>query len=187
MTSSANTIPVLPADELRLQVKRARRQEEQGELLCCEYLLQIDESRCYLTWGFASVRLFADVELLLTPRQVSERLRVARALRGLPALREAMQRGELAFSAVREITRVATRATEEAWLRAARTASARDIERLVSSSRDGQVPQRTGFGLPRNAMTVSFQVTPEQMALLDAARQQLTMETGSRATVGAVI
>jgi uncharacterized protein DUF222 len=175
----------LSSDELRVQVKQARNEEQHGERLCCEYLLAIDESRCHLTWGYASVRQFADTELGLTPRQVSERLRVARALRALPALSNALATGTISFSAVREITRVATRATDGDWVKAARGASARDIERLVSSSRDGEVPERTGFGLPRNLVTVSFQVTPEQLALLEAARDQLASETGMRTTLAA--
>lgn len=36
-------------------------------------------------------------------------------------------------------------------------------------------------------MTVSFQVTPEQLAVLEAARDQLAAETGARATVAAVV
>src|SRR5215510_153626 len=43
------------------------------------------------------------------PRAAQERLRVARALAGLPSLEQALASGELSFSAVRELTRVATR------------------------------------------------------------------------------
>ncbi|MFO0985596.1 MAG: DUF222 domain-containing protein, partial [Planctomycetota bacterium] len=187
MTRSMNVSANLSGSELRLDIKEAREQEEQGEYLCCQYLLRIEASRCYLTWGFASVREYADIELGLTPRQVTERLRVARALGPLPALRQALQTGELSFSAVREITRVATRATEADWVRAACGASARNLERLVTASKDGEVPERTGFGLPRNLVTVSFQVTPDQLALLEAARDQLAAETGAHATLAAVV
>ncbi|MFO0984659.1 MAG: HNH endonuclease signature motif containing protein [Planctomycetota bacterium] len=189
MTRTAEPIDStsLTQDELRRQVKRARCDEQRGEYRCCQYLLQIDVCRCYLTWGYASIREFADRELCLTPRQTCERLRVARALAGLPALRAALERGELCFSAVREITRVATRATEHDWLDAARGASARDIERLVGASVDGKVPERIGFGLPQNRMAITLHVSPSQYALFEAVRTQVEHETGARATLESAV
>jgi hypothetical protein len=53
------------------------------------------------------------------PRTAQDRLRVARALGSLPQLTAALSSGELPFSAVRELTRVATPATEASWIAAA--------------------------------------------------------------------
>src|SRR5438270_12870314 len=50
-----------------------------------------------------------------TPRQAEERLRVAECLEDLPALGAALRDGALTWSAVREVTRVATRSTEAVW------------------------------------------------------------------------
>ena len=46
------------------------------------------------------------------PRTAQERLRVARALGGLPVLTEALAQGQLPYSAVRVLTRVVTPGTE---------------------------------------------------------------------------
>jgi hypothetical protein len=46
------------------------------------------------------------------PRTAQDRLRVARSLGSLPRLTDALACGELSFSAVRELTRVATPASE---------------------------------------------------------------------------
>ena len=69
--------------------------------------------------GMVSALDYMERVLGYGPRAAQERLRVARALGALPQLTAALTGGELPFSAVRELTRVATPATEEAWARAA--------------------------------------------------------------------
>ena len=62
-----------------------------------------------------------------------EKVRAARALRGLPQIGDAMARGELSFAKVRALTRVATADNEEALLDFASGATAAQTERLVRS------------------------------------------------------
>ena len=64
-----------------------------------------------------------------------EKVRVARALAELPRLSAAMQRGELSYSKVRALTRVATPANESELLDFARCATAAHVERLVRAWR----------------------------------------------------
>jgi hypothetical protein len=75
------------------------------------------------------------------PHTAHERLRVARALGGLPEVEQAFTAGELCFSAVRELTRVATPATETSWLAAARGKSLREVEQLVKDHQPGDGPE----------------------------------------------
>jgi Domain of unknown function (DUF222)/HNH endonuclease len=60
-----------------------------------------------------------------------ERLRVAHALEALPKVSATMATGELSYSKVRAITRVATPATEEYFLDIARHGTAHHVETLV--------------------------------------------------------
>ena len=60
-----------------------------------------------------------------------ERVRVARALRALPRLSEGLQSGELSYSKVRALTRVATAENEEELLSFAKTGTADHVEKLV--------------------------------------------------------
>ena len=60
-----------------------------------------------------------------------ERVRVARALGGLPLLAAAIGRGEISYAKARAVTRVATRHTEARLLAIARTATAAQVERFV--------------------------------------------------------
>src|SRR5881396_799445 len=60
-----------------------------------------------------------------------EHVRVARALGSLPRLADALGRGELSYSKVRALTRVATPETEERLLAVGRTGTASHVERIV--------------------------------------------------------
>ena len=67
----------------------------------------------------------------LAPGAAREQLRVARRLGELPRIREAFARGELSYSKVRAVTRVASSNTEEDLLMLAEHATAAQLERLV--------------------------------------------------------
>jgi hypothetical protein len=60
-----------------------------------------------------------------------EKVRVAHALQGLPAIAAAMSRGELSYSKVRALTRVATEPTESYFLDIALHGTAAHVEKLV--------------------------------------------------------
>ena len=64
-----------------------------------------------------------------------EKVRVARALAVLPRISAAMERGEVSFSKVRALTRVATPANEVELLGFAKACTAAHVERLVRSWR----------------------------------------------------
>ena len=67
-----------------------------------------------------------------------ERVRVAHALLGLPKIAASMARGELSYSKVRALTRVASQATEESFLMIALHGTAFHVERLVKGYRRAQ-------------------------------------------------
>ena len=64
-----------------------------------------------------------------------EKVRVARALEGLPQIDAAMARGELSYSKVRALTRVATPATEPTLLNVALHGTTHHVEQLVRQFR----------------------------------------------------
>src|SRR6202789_1414154 len=67
-----------------------------------------------------------------------ERIRVAHALTGLPKIAASMARGELSYSKVRALTRVACETTEESFLMIALHGAAHHVERLVRGYRRAQ-------------------------------------------------
>lgn len=64
-----------------------------------------------------------------------EKVRVAHALAGLPKIAASMSRGELSYSKVRALTRVASTATEDALLMIGLHGTAYHVERLVRGFR----------------------------------------------------
>ena len=71
----------------------------------------------------------------LDPGAARERVRVARALGALPRLAAALARGEVSYSKVRALTRVATPETEARLLAVARAGTAAHVERIVRAWR----------------------------------------------------
>jgi len=81
--------------------------------------------------GFRSCAAWLTWRVGLSPCAAREHVRVARALGTLPLLAQALARGELSYSKVRELTRVATPETEEQLLAVARAGTAEHVERIV--------------------------------------------------------
>ncbi len=71
----------------------------------------------------------------ISQREAREYVRVAEALEELPLIRAAFRRGELTFTKVRALTRVATGASEEGLLELAGALTASQLERAVRAFR----------------------------------------------------
>jgi hypothetical protein len=81
--------------------------------------------------GFRSCAAWLSWRVGFAPGAAREHVRVARALDTLPRLAQALAHGELSYSKVRELTRVATPETEAQLVAAARAGTAEHVERLV--------------------------------------------------------
>ncbi len=81
--------------------------------------------------GFHSCAAWLSWRVGLDRGAARERVRVARALGTLPRLAKALGRGELSYSKVRALTRVATPETEERLLAVGRAGTAEHVERIV--------------------------------------------------------
>jgi hypothetical protein len=119
----------------RLATARAALDAEEAS-----WLRAAEEAHVYRYFGCSSVVEYLEKVLHYTPKVAVERMRVANALAELPVTEAALRDGRLAFSAVRELTRVVTPETEEAWVDAARGKRVHQVERLVSGHRPGDWP-----------------------------------------------
>ncbi len=117
----------------------ARRQGEMS-LEVCEWLLAARAQGVHEAFGYASLAEYAERRLGIEPHTLSEKLRVAHALRRLPLLREEFGAGRRHYSAVRELSRVAVPETEKEWLEATKGMRAKDVERRVAGHSRGQRP-----------------------------------------------
>ncbi|HEX4996516.1 MAG TPA: DUF222 domain-containing protein [Methylomirabilota bacterium] len=151
--------------------------------------------------GFHSCAEWLAWRVGLAPGAARERVRVARALGTLPALAEALARGELSYAKVRALTRIATPETEARLLAVGRAGTAVHVERIVRGWRqvDRQAEarkaarQHAGRALhvyqdTDGTVVVRGRLTPEGGALLlralDAARETLYQRRRATEAVG---
>src|SRR5256884_5389765 len=85
--------------------------------------------------GFSSCAAWLTWRVGLDRGAARERVRVARALGTLPLLAQALARGELSYSKVRALTRVATPEAEKRLLAVGRAGTAEHVERIVRGGR----------------------------------------------------
>ncbi len=96
---------------------------------------EFDERRGWAGVGITSCAHWLAWRCSLTPGTARQHVRVARALRRLPLVEAAFGGGELSYSKVRAITRVAEPGTEEELVEFARHATASQVERTVRAWR----------------------------------------------------
>ncbi|MCB9574732.1 MAG: HNH endonuclease [Kofleriaceae bacterium] len=141
------------------------------------WLVLAQQVELHRRFGYASLHEYLERTLGDGPRAARERLRVASALQVLPRTAAALARGEQAYSAVRELTRVVRQDTERAWLDAATGKTVHEIEALVAGRKPGDLP-----GDPVDPAevrrVVSFEVSAETCALWRDARLALELERG---------
>jgi Domain of unknown function (DUF222)/HNH endonuclease len=100
----------------------------------CRFLELVAEFDRHEGWNGSGIRSCAhwlNVFCGIGTVAAREKVRVARALESLPQISEAFRRGEISYSKVRAMTRIATPAIEEDLLNVARHGTASHIARLV--------------------------------------------------------
>jgi 5-methylcytosine-specific restriction endonuclease McrA len=136
--------------------------------------------------GMVSMRDYLENVFGFGPTAASERIRVAEALDAMPALDEALAAGVLPYSAVREISRIATRATEGEWVDACRGKNLRQIEELLAEREAGDRPSS-----PRKPdvrlRDVRWKVKPGTYAKLRQVRQAIESACGERLDEDALV
>ncbi|HEV8237852.1 MAG TPA: DUF222 domain-containing protein [Thermoanaerobaculia bacterium] len=124
-------------DDLEILGERIATLSAQIQAATYQLLVMIREFDAREGWGrgFRSCAHWLNWRTGLDFGAAREKVRVARALATLPAIAGAMHRGELSFSKVRALTRVATPATEKELMIFAKAGTAAHVEKLVRSWR----------------------------------------------------
>jgi hypothetical protein len=157
-----------------IATRRAALDAEEARLL-----RYAEEIKLWRAFGFGSLLEYVERAMGYAPRTAVERLRVARAIAELPLIADALEDGELAHSAVRELSRVAIPETEDAWLEAARGKSLREVEAMVSGHKPGDLP--TDPTEPRfHRRTITIELSPETYDLLRTMHKLAAEEHGQR-------
>jgi hypothetical protein len=141
-------------------------------------LVRAEQLKIHFLCGCNTMYEYMERVLGYGPHAARERMRVARSLAKLPQTTAALARGELTFSAVRELTRVATSETEDRWLKAAEGMTAGQIERLVAGHQPGDQPEDPTHPDLRPRV-VRIELPPEVYALWRQARTIVAAERGA--------
>ena len=150
------------------------------------WLLAAQRSQVHVHLGYGSFVEYAERTLGSGPRMTDEKLRVAEALERLPQLEQALKEGLLHWSAVRELTRVATEHTEADWICAAQSKTVRQVERLVSGRRPGDRPSDPAKPeLERHVLRA--ELSAETMATFRDALAKLRRDAGGPLDLDAAI
>ena len=161
-------------DRVRAAVRR--RQGVEAEEIAA--LLEARRLGVAEALGFGSFHEYAEARLGLSGRMAYERVRVVEALVELPLTREALAAGGISYSAVRELSRVATAASEAVWLAHVGAMSVREIERQVAGLEPGALPGDEPDPAEVRRL-VHFELTPATQALLCEVRKMMHKQAGA--------
>ena len=163
---------VVHAELSRLSQKRAAADAEEGR-----WLLRAQRAAVHVHLGLGSFVEYVERLFGYQPRSTQEKLRVAEALESLPASRAALESGQLSWSALRELTRVAVVETESEWLELAAGKTLRQLEQLVSGKRPGDLPCAAPSPAAERRV-LRFDVLAETYALVREALVELRRRSG---------
>ncbi|HVF20288.1 MAG TPA: DUF222 domain-containing protein [Mycobacteriales bacterium] len=196
----AETFEALSDDQVADEIATWAGRVAAGEARLLALIVEFDRREGWARQGFTSLARWLSWRLGLAPGAARERARTARALAGLPLVVEAMGRGELSYTQVRAISRVAVPADEQEWIDMARCASGGQLEALVRGVRRARKPEEDDAdpGLARwqmrssihydddGTMVLKVHLPAEQgailLAALDATREQLDRERDAEPT-----
>jgi Domain of unknown function (DUF222)/HNH endonuclease len=145
-TETANDGPGLAAVPLERLESQITELAAHVNAATCRWLLlvgEFDRREGWAQWDCRSCAHWLSYRCGLSQAAGREQVRVARALAALPAIRTSFGRGELCYSQVRALTRIATPETEDDLVMIARHATAGQLEVIVRAYR-GLLPADTG-------------------------------------------
>lgn len=158
----------------RIAARRAALDAEEAR-----WLREAERLTIWRPLGMVSALDYMERILGYSPHAAMERLRVARSLESLPLLEAALDVGELNFSAIRELTRVATRSTEGDWRDRALGKNVRQVEQLVAGHAKGSHPDDP-VDPDLRRRSIRFELSPEVFARLRQVQTALADEHGGR-------
>ncbi|MBA3463032.1 MAG: DUF222 domain-containing protein [Deltaproteobacteria bacterium] len=129
-----------PWREVAAELKAIARAKAKLDARELWLLREAEECGVYRRLGFPTMQAYMIAELDCSRHTANEKLRVAYELIELPLIDTELRAGALSWTKVREITRVATAETEEAWLSAIEGKDSSRVQQMVKGHRKGALP-----------------------------------------------
>lgn len=176
----------LPSDRLASEIAALYSRISADTCRWLELIAELDQRQAYLDWGAKTCAEWLSWHCGVATRAGQEQVKVARRLGDLELVRDAFARGELSYSKVRALARVADAESEASLLELARDMTAAQLERTVSAyRRASDVPDPEALAEHRFAelrwdddgcLSVRARLSPEEGATLMKAMEQAREE-----------
>jgi hypothetical protein len=166
------------AEELHNFLLEAFRLGNQIRYKFMKGLRAMDDGGFYQLYSCSNVVQYSQMYFGYGKTLTEDLIRVAEKLEALPLCVAAFESGELCWSSLKEITRVAIPGTEKAWLDLARGRSSHDVKLEVEAAvlADRHEPRKNPYGLPGIKLDMDFQFAPEQYDLVEKALRKVAGE-----------
>jgi hypothetical protein len=142
---TVQTATISPFSDARPAPTEADRLGEQITELCSylyaaearllSLIREFDEKECWAEQGFCSCAHWLNFKCGIGMNAAREKVRVAKALADLPRIEAGLSKGELSYSKVRAMTRIADASNEDYLMMIATHGTAHHVEKLVSKFR----------------------------------------------------
>ena len=140
---NAFVTPFRPIDDLEEDLLSSWRAVSQATHQFLVLLGEFDLRQGWRAWGAADCADWLNLKCGITRNTAQEKVRVARVLGALPQIAEAFKRGDLSYSKVRALTRVASEIDETDLLDYALGATAAQVEGYCRRLRNGNEDSTT--------------------------------------------
>ncbi len=125
----------LPAAQVDAALRQALGACDRAHSCAVLWFAEVQRRDLFRPLGHASLQLYATQALGFTDNRYYLFKRLAADLDRLPVLREAVVTGEIGWTKARQVARVATAATQAAWVAKAATTGRRELELQVRKAR----------------------------------------------------
>jgi hypothetical protein len=134
----------LPAAQVDASLRQALDACDRVRECAVLWFAEVARRGLYRQLGHASLQLYATQALGFSDNRYYQFKRLADDLDRLPILREAVAAGEVGWTKAQQVARVATAATQAAWVAKATTTGRRELERQIRQEQVRQVRKRRG-------------------------------------------
>ena len=145
--TEADLRPQFNAAEVDRRLRRALRELQQAERNAVLWFAEVKKRKLFRDLGFSSIYHYATEALGFSRPRTAQFIRLCEYLKDLPVLKESIAAGDVPWTKAREIAKVATAETEQAWVDLARRESRRKLERRVRMTQtQSRARRRAGGG-----------------------------------------
>jgi hypothetical protein len=165
-------------EEIHRQTRIAAALENGGRLRMAFNLLFIEEAAFQRPGGDSSVQQYAESHYKRSHNEALTMIRVAKALRDLPRIRESYAAGFLGWECVELLTQVATAETEAEWLefceKKRMSAIRAEVQDAIEKKR--KRPRNPGRSLPNSTVVLRFKLKLNEYEVVLKAMNKVSGE-----------